>query len=123
MRDAWRNDDLSAELEGQALDVFRDLLTNADHKARMDMRLYAEDTEDGLRAANRVGGSALAIAKARVAVIKKAGNAKALLDAVPSDARRDMGYIFSRVQFLRRARQDCRGRSTRCSPSRTIMAR
>ena len=43
------------------------------------------------------------IAKARIAVIKKAGNAKALLDAVPAEARRDVGYIFSRAQLLRRA--------------------
>src|SRR5262249_44071308 len=46
--------------------------------------------------------SAPAIAKARAAVSKKAGNAKALLDAVPADARRDVGYIFSRAQWLRR---------------------
>ncbi|MGE0034203.1 MAG: transglycosylase SLT domain-containing protein [Xanthobacteraceae bacterium] len=103
VRDAWRNDNFSSELEGQALDVFRDLISSADHKARMDMRLYAEDIDGGLRAANRAGGHAQAIAKARVAVIKKANNAKALLDAVPADARRDVGYIFSRIQFLRRA--------------------
>ncbi len=102
VRDAWRNDNFSGDLESQALDVFRDLLTNADHKARMDMRLYAEDADGGLRAANRVGGNALALAKARIAVIKKASNAKALLDAVPADARRDPIYIFSRVQLLRR---------------------
>src|SRR5207248_2527565 len=35
--------------------------------------------------------------------IKKAANAKALLDAVPHEAQRDVGYIFSRAQWLRRA--------------------
>jgi len=103
VRDAWRNDNFSSELEGQVLDVFRDLISTADHKVRMDMRLYDEDTVGGLRAANRAGGHAQAIAKARVAVIKKASNAKALLDAVPAEARRDVGYIFSRIQLLRRA--------------------
>src|SRR5262249_53692339 len=102
VRDAWRNDGFSAEIEGQALDVFHELITPADHKARMDLRLYAEDVEPALRSASRAGGNAPAIAKARVAVIKKAGNAKALLDAVPAEAQRDVGYIFSRVQFLRR---------------------
>src|SRR5262249_40500624 len=81
---------------------FANLITTADHKARMDMRLYAEDAEASMRSAGRVGGSAPAIAKARAAVSKKAGNAKALLDAVPADARRDVGYIFSRAQWLRR---------------------
>jgi soluble lytic murein transglycosylase len=102
VREAWRNDNFPGDLESPALDVFQDLITAADHKARMDMRLYAEDVDGGQRSANRAGGNASVIAKARIAVIKKAGNAGALLDAVPADARRDVGYIFSRAQFLRR---------------------
>jgi soluble lytic murein transglycosylase len=102
VREAWRYENFSGELEGQVLDVFRDLITSADHKARMDMRLYAEDADGAMRSANRAGGHAPVIAKARIAVIKKAANAKALLDAVPAEARRDIGYIFSRAQSLRR---------------------
>src|SRR6202030_3920298 len=81
VREAWRNDAFANDLEGPALDVFNDLITAADHKARMDMRLYAEDVDGGLRSANRAGGNAPAIAKARIAVIRKAANAKALLDS------------------------------------------
>ncbi len=103
VREAWWNEAFSAELESQALEVFKELIATADHKARMDMRLYAEDAEGALRSANRAGGHAPEIAKARVAVSKKAGNAKALLDAVPAEAQRDIGYTFSRVQWLRRA--------------------
>ena len=103
VRDAWRNDNFGADVEARALEMFGSLLTADDHKARMNMRLYAEDTEGGLRNANRAGGDAPAIAKARIAVINKAGNAKAALDAVPSSARRDLGYIFSLAQWLRRA--------------------
>ena len=103
VRDAWRNDAFGNDLEGQALDVFNDLILPTDHKARMDMRLSAEDVDGALRAAGRAGGDAVAIAKARIAVISKAANAKALLDALPADARRDTGCIFSRVQLLRRA--------------------
>ena len=55
VRDAWHNDAFSNDLETPALDVFSDLITTADHKARMDMRLYAEDVEGGLRSANRAG--------------------------------------------------------------------
>jgi soluble lytic murein transglycosylase len=102
IRDAWHHDGFSASLESRALDVFGGLLTAADHKARMHMRLYAEDIEGGLRSAKRAGGAATTIAKARIAVIKKARNAKAALDAVPASARRDPGYIFSLAQWLRR---------------------
>jgi soluble lytic murein transglycosylase len=102
VREAWRNDNFSGDLESLALDVFAELITTSDHKARMDMRLYAEDAEGAQRSANRAGGNAPAIAKARIAVIKKASNAKALLDALPAETRRDVGVIFSHVQLLRR---------------------
>jgi soluble lytic murein transglycosylase len=103
VREAWHNDSFSSDLEEQAMETFGNLITSADHEARMDMRLYAEDTESGLRSANRAGGNAPAIAKARIAVIKKASNAKAQLDAVPTEAKRHVGYIFSSAQWLRRA--------------------
>ena len=103
VREAWRYDNFSSDLENPVLDVFKDLITPADHKARMDMRLYAEDIDGALRAANRAGGNAPVIANVRIAVISKAANAKELLDAVPPEVHRDAGYIFSRAQFLRRA--------------------
>jgi len=102
VREAWRYDNFSGDLEAQILDVFRDLITDADHKARMDMRLYAEDVDAAMRSANRAAGNAPVIAIARVAVIKKAADAKAQLDGVPAEARGDIGYIFSRAQWLRR---------------------
>jgi soluble lytic murein transglycosylase len=100
--DAWRSDAFSGDLEAQARDMFAGLITAEDDKARMDARLFAEDDDAGLRAAHHLDGTQLAIAKARAAVINKAGNAKALLEAVPAAAQHDAGYIFSRAQFLRR---------------------
>jgi soluble lytic murein transglycosylase len=101
VRYAWRNDDASAEVEKRALEMFGGMLTAADHKVRMEQRFYADDVATGLRASERLGGDQVAIAKARAAVLRKAGNAKALLDAVPSSAQNDAGYIFARVQWLR----------------------
>jgi soluble lytic murein transglycosylase len=101
VRSVWRNEALSGDFEEQVLETFKDLLTPADHQARMEMRLYAEDVETGLRAANRAGPTAVAIAKAWTAVIRKAANAQALLDAVPPEASHDVGYIFARAQCLR----------------------
>jgi soluble lytic murein transglycosylase len=102
VREAWRDDNFSGALEAQILDVFGDLIIDADHKTRMDMRLYAEDIDGTMRSANRAGGNAPVIAKARVAVIKKAAGATAQLDGVPAEARGDIGYIFSRAQWQRR---------------------
>jgi peptidoglycan lytic transglycosylase len=103
VREAWRNDPFSQELEAQALDLFGELIARADEKVRMDRALYTKDDLDaGLRAARRLGGDQPAIAKARISVLQNASNAKAQLDAVPAAARRDAGYIFGHVQWLRR---------------------
>jgi soluble lytic murein transglycosylase len=101
--DAWRSDAFSGDLEAQARDMFAGLITADDDKARMDARLYAEDDDAGMRAAHHLDTTQLAIAKARAAVINKAGNAKALLEAVPAAAQHDPGYVFSRAQWLRRS--------------------
>ena len=103
VREAWRNDGFSEELEAQAREMFAGLITPADDKARMDARLYVEDDDAGLRAARHLDPTEFAIAKARAAVINKAGNAKALLEAVPAAARHDAGYMFSHAQWLRRS--------------------
>jgi soluble lytic murein transglycosylase len=102
VRDAWRADSMSADTESQALDLFGALLTPADQKARMDLMLYGSETDAALRAAKRLGNEQVALAKARIAVTRKAPNAKALLDAVPSELHGDPGYIFSKIQLLRR---------------------
>ncbi len=60
----------------------------------MYRHLYAEDTDDACASPTSSAATTLAIAKARVAVIDKAANAKALFDAVPDEARGDAGYMF-----------------------------
>jgi peptidoglycan lytic transglycosylase len=101
VKHAWRHDDCSAEVEKKVLEMFGGMLTATDHKVRMEARFYAGDAAAGLRAAERLGGNDLVIARARAAVLLKARNAKALLDAVPAAAQREPGYIFARVQWLR----------------------
>jgi len=103
VRDAWRNDGMSEDTETTALDLFGALLTAGDHKARMDMMLYGTEQEAaGMRAAKRLGAGHLALAKARIAANKKTANSKALLEAVPRELHGDPGYLFSRIQLLRR---------------------
>ncbi len=102
VRDAWRNDPMSEETENSALDLFGALIAPGDHKARMDFFLYGDEREIALRAAKRLGGGELALAKARIASSHKASNARALLDQVPRELHGDAGYIFARIQLLRR---------------------
>jgi len=102
VREAWRNDPMSEDTESAALDLFGALLTPADHKTRMDLLLYGSEHEAALRAAKRLGSGEVALAKARIAGYAKAGNTRALLEAVPQELRGDAGYIFSKIQLLRR---------------------
>lgn len=102
VRQAWRYEDCSGDTETRVIEMFGGLLTPADHKVRMEQRFFAGDVEAGMRAANRLGGEEPAIGRARAAVIKRLNNAKALLDAVPAAVRHDPGYIFARVQWLRK---------------------
>jgi soluble lytic murein transglycosylase len=106
VRVAWRNEALGMDLEDQVYDMFKDLLTPADHHARMEMRLYAEDVDGGLRAASRGVPVTGAVAKAWAGLIRKAPNVKALMEAVPAEAEHDAGFIFARAQWLRRDNHD-----------------
>jgi soluble lytic murein transglycosylase len=103
IRDAWRSESLSSDLEEQILGTFDDLITRTDEKVRMERRLYANDNATALRAAYRLGGIEPAIAKARAAVNEKSSNAVALIEGLPSSAGQDAGVLFSRIQLLRRA--------------------
>jgi soluble lytic murein transglycosylase len=109
VREAWRNDALSTDVEKQVLERYSQFLSPADHKARMEKRLFAADNEAAMRSARRLGGANVAIAQARIALNHKGGkakkptNGKKLLDAVPAEARQDPGYIVAHVHVLRHA--------------------
>jgi soluble lytic murein transglycosylase len=102
VREAWRNDTMSEDTENAALDLFGALLTPGDQKARMDSLLYGSEHEAALRAAKRLGSNQVALAKARIAAYHKSSNTRALLEAVPHELHGDAGYIFSKIQLLRR---------------------
>ena len=102
VRQAWREDTCSAGVERAVVETFGEMLTRADHKARMDRRFYDDDPDAGMRMAQLLGGTDLLIGRARKAVVEKASNAHALLDAVPESARSDAGYLFHKAQWLRR---------------------
>jgi len=102
VREAWRNDAMSEDTENNILDQFGALLSGGDHKARMDTLLYGSEHEAALRAAKRLGSGHVALAKARIAAYRKASNSQTLLEAVPHELHGDPGYIFSRIQLLRR---------------------
>jgi len=102
VRAVWQSAALSAELETAVLGAFPDMLTRADHVARMDRRIGAKDFGAAMRAAKRAGDDRVAIVKACSAAMAKSSKGGALLDAVPADARGDLGYALCRMTWLLR---------------------
>ena len=102
VRAVWQSAQLSAELEAAVLAAFPDVLTRADHLARMDRRIGAKDFSAAMRAAKRVGADQVAIVKACIAAEGKSHNEGASLNAVRGDARNDLGYALCRLHWLLR---------------------
>jgi soluble lytic murein transglycosylase len=102
VRAVWQSAELSAEMESAVLDTFTDMLSRADHVARMDRRLGAKDFGAAMRAAKRAGDDRVAIVKACIAAEAKSAKGGALLDAVSAEARMDLGYTLCRLHWLMR---------------------
>jgi soluble lytic murein transglycosylase len=101
-REAWRSQELTDRIEGQAFDTFRALLTREDHRARMDKRIGAKDFSAAMRAARRLGDDDVSIVKACAAVMTNGDKARDLLDGVAVAARQDLGYTLCRIHWLAR---------------------
>jgi soluble lytic murein transglycosylase len=102
VRAVWQSAPLSDALETAVLAAFPDVLTRADHVARMDRRIGAKEFGAAMRAAKRVGDDQIAIVKACSAAEAKSTNGGALLDGVRAEAREDLGYALCRVHWLMR---------------------
>ena len=100
IRVAWQSAELSSETEATTFDEFRAVLTRADHLGRMDRRIGAKDFGAAMRAAKRLGSNEVAIVKACTAAAANSSKAGNLLDAVPGDTRRDLGYVLCRLHWL-----------------------
>jgi soluble lytic murein transglycosylase len=102
IRAVWRSAPLSSETETVLLGEFPNVMTRADHVARMDRRIGAKEFGAAMRAAKRLGDDQVAIVKACAAAEAKESNGGKLLDAVPGEARDDLGYALCRIHWLLR---------------------
>ena len=102
---------LQPEAEEQVLDIFGDLLTRADDKARMERRLYAERRLRRIaRRRSPRRQRARRSPRRGPRSTRSRRNAKSLLEALPS-ARARPRLHFRRIQWLRRTDKYRRGRA------------
>ena len=97
----WRNETLDKKTERIILGTVGSVLTRSDHRFRMHRLFY----NDRIRAALRVAAKAeqFSLAKARAAVIRKQSNAAKLLEAVAGSSKKDVAYLFARIEHARRS--------------------
>jgi soluble lytic murein transglycosylase len=105
---AWRDHTLNAAIEKKILDLYGGWLTAEHHRARIDRLLYPDEqgaTEAALRVSKLLSPEEQKKVAARIAVVKRGGNAGKLLDALPASAvEADVGLRFNRIQWLRRTK-------------------
>ncbi len=99
----WHRTKMSKKTEENLLKKVGAALSTNDHRIRMHYMFYRGRTTDANRMASRA--KQVSLAKARTAVSKRAKDANKKLSAVAASSRKDLGYLFSRIQYLRRAKE------------------
>ncbi|SKA35965.1 lytic transglycosylase domain-containing protein [Consotaella salsifontis] len=97
----WREDDLDTSTESAMLQTFGSILTQADHKYRMDRLLYADRVTQAGRVAKLANAESLY--SARAAAIRGDKNTPQLLSRASQYWRSDPGFLFAQVEYLRKA--------------------
>jgi soluble lytic murein transglycosylase len=100
-RAVFRESDPPPFLAAWLMSNFAANLPRGDYKYRADRLLYQAHVGTALREAARAGADVFALAKARAALIAKAGSDKAVA-AVPDAWRQDPGLVLAEAQKLRR---------------------
>lgn len=114
---AWRNFELAASLEHGFLERFRPLLSEADHRRRLDrilvdeVRFGAERTERAALAKRMISllpQAEHAKIDARIAIFLRAKQAAQMMAAVPAEPQGqpiDWGFQYQKLQLFRRNNQ------------------
>ncbi|WP_237154191.1 lytic transglycosylase domain-containing protein [Oryzibacter oryziterrae] len=98
----WSTETLSPQQDASILKEFGPILTREQHKARYDMLMYADRVTQANSLSRFLPEGHAAMAAARTAVLRGAGNVQKLLDAVPKSMRADPIYTFTVAEWHRR---------------------
>jgi soluble lytic murein transglycosylase len=103
IRQVWREDTFGSDTEGRILDRFPGLLSEADHRFRMERHLLKENWGAATRAAGFAGKDYATLVKARMGLFQGKKKAEKAFASVPASLRNDASYLFSRALYLRRS--------------------
>ncbi|MCB1491806.1 MAG: transglycosylase SLT domain-containing protein [Rhodobiaceae bacterium] len=103
LRKAWYTRVFSSGDEKAIINAFSRQLSRKDHLARAEGMLYRERISSAERMAPYLSKGEVALINAASAVIRRKGNAKSALNAVPGDVRNEPAWLFFSVQQERRS--------------------
>lgn len=99
---AWRRGSLAPNAESTLLSLYRDVLTPADHDARMDALLWQGQTDQAERQISFVSAGKRAVFMERLALLQ--GSQPGTLGLpLPPGAASDPGYVYNRAVQARRS--------------------
>ncbi|WP_373635750.1 lytic transglycosylase domain-containing protein [Yoonia sp. SS1-5] len=99
LREVWIGNRLSGDGHAALIAAFPDILKPF-HLARTDALLWRWRTSDAARMLPLLSPDQRALAAARIAYIKKAGDITAKVNAVPANLRQDPGLAYDRYNWL-----------------------
>ncbi|MFC3229120.1 transglycosylase SLT domain-containing protein [Marinibaculum pumilum] len=102
VRRGWREGEFDAKDEQRILQVHGSRLREGDHVARLDRQLWDRDSAAATRTMRYVNPGYQALAKARMALYRDAGNVNELIAQVPPLLRKDPGLTYERLRWRRR---------------------
>ncbi|MEO0881566.1 MAG: lytic transglycosylase domain-containing protein [Pseudomonadota bacterium] len=102
IRDAWRNHTINRATERDILTRYPELLTQDDHRARMDYLLWTSQRGAANRLRRYLTADYRALTDARIALKWRGRGVDAKVSAVPAHLQENAGLLFDRARWRRR---------------------
>ncbi len=101
IRDAWQGYVLDRDETEQALALFGDVLTTADHEARADYLLWTGQRSAAQRLKPRLSDGWQRLVDARIALASRSSGVDAMIERVPDTLQDNPGLLYERARWRR----------------------
>ncbi|MBU1286903.1 MAG: lytic transglycosylase domain-containing protein [Alphaproteobacteria bacterium] len=101
VRDAWQSNSMERDLERIVLATYGGLLTEADHRARIEFLLWTNQRTAATNLKPLVSSDYRKLVDARIALAGRGRNVDKLVDAVPASLQDNPGLLYDRARWRR----------------------
>tara|TARA_R110002020_G_scaffold83397_2_gene207446 strand:- start:363187 stop:365208 length:2022 start_codon:yes stop_codon:yes gene_type:complete len=101
VRDAWHNNSMDRDLERIVLATYGGLLTEADHRARIEFLLWTNQRTAASNLKPLVSSDYRKLVDARIGLAGRGRNVDKLVEAVPASLQDNPGLLYDRARWRR----------------------